>query len=172
MTEVPEEDVKEGDVDWLVAAAVLLDLTQHHLTGNRKWRVTPWVPGPRPLLYPPQQWWWRWRSYLDAAGQHAGGHLLVEAGVLVAVHHYVAQLRQQQQVGAVFVQRLDQHVLGAQPTHHHRIVLVDRRQAAQEVDQVLHHLGSKGINIKLYPVILYNIVLYYIYIYKDVHVVR
>lgn len=36
MTEVPEEDVKKRNVDWLVAAAVLLDLTQHHLTGNRK----------------------------------------------------------------------------------------------------------------------------------------
>lgn len=34
LTEVPEEDVKEGNVDWLVAAAVLLNLTQHHLMGN------------------------------------------------------------------------------------------------------------------------------------------
>lgn len=50
LTEVPEEHIKEGDVDWLVAAAVLLDLTQHHLTGNEKvaghtlGSVTPSLP--------------------------------------------------------------------------------------------------------------------------------
>lgn len=31
LAEIPEEHVKEGDVDWLMAAAMLLDLTQHHL---------------------------------------------------------------------------------------------------------------------------------------------
>lgn len=97
---------------------------------DRKWEIVghtsgsiPSQPPPLPASLPPARWWWWW--YLDAAGQHAGGHLLVEAGILVTVHHNIAQLGQQQQVGAVFVQRLDQHVLGAQPTHHHGVVLVD-----------------------------------------------
>lgn len=36
LAEIPEEHIKKGDVDWLMAAAMLLNLTQHHLTGNRK----------------------------------------------------------------------------------------------------------------------------------------
>ena len=36
LAQIPEEHVEEGDVDWLMAATMLLNLTQHHLTGNRK----------------------------------------------------------------------------------------------------------------------------------------
>lgn len=37
LAEVPEEHVEEGDVDWLMTAAMLLDLTQDQLTGSRKY---------------------------------------------------------------------------------------------------------------------------------------
>lgn len=42
LAEIPEEHVKKGDVDWLMAAAMLLNLTQHHLTGNRKHKSFPY----------------------------------------------------------------------------------------------------------------------------------
>lgn len=81
--------------------------------------------------------------YLDASGQHAGGHLLVEAGVLLAVADEVSELGDQQQVGAVFVQSLHQRISGAQTTHDHGVVFVHRRQQVQEADEELHHLWSR-----------------------------
>uniref|UniRef100_A0A3B4ZRW7 Uncharacterized protein n=1 Tax=Stegastes partitus TaxID=144197 RepID=A0A3B4ZRW7_9TELE len=35
---------------------------------------------------------------------------------------------------------LHQSLLGAEPTHHHGVVLVQRRQPVQEADEQLHHL--------------------------------
>lgn len=66
--------------------------------------------------------------YLDASSEYAGGHLLVEAGVLLAVADEVSQLGDQQQVGAVFVQSLDQSLFGPQSTHDHGVVFVQRCQ--------------------------------------------
>jgi hypothetical protein len=36
LTQVPQEHVEEGDVDGLMAAAVLLNLTQDHLRGETR----------------------------------------------------------------------------------------------------------------------------------------
>lgn len=79
---------------------------------------------------------------LDAASENTGGHLLVEAGVLLTVADDVPQLWEQQQVGAVLVQGLHQSLLRPHPTHHHRIILVERRQPIQEADELLQHLHT------------------------------
>lgn len=44
---------------------------------------------------------------LNAASKNTGGHLLVEAGILLTVADDVTQLSDQQQVGAVLVQSFD-----------------------------------------------------------------
>ena len=100
LAQVPEEDVEEGDIDWLMAAAVLLDLTQNHLAEiTATTEMTPVtmeitkfpsmtltlrcttdmtgasLPRPAPSLC----------GYLYTAGEDAGGHLLVEAGILLTV---------------------------------------------------------------------------------------
>lgn len=86
-------------------------------------------------------------SYLDTACEDTGGHLLVEAGVLLTVGDEVSQLGDQQQVGAVFVQSFHQSVFGPEATHDHRIVFVQRRQSVQEADKQLDHLNNKSQDV-------------------------
>lgn len=88
--------------------------------------------------------------YLDAASQDAGGHLLVETGVLVTVGDHISQLTHQQQVGAVLVQSFDQCLLGAQTTHDHSVVFVQGSQTVQKADELLHNLWdrSKDVGIR------------------------
>lgn len=81
-------------------------------------------------------------AYLNASCQDAGGHLLVEAGVLLTVSDEVSQLGDQQQVGAVFVQSFPKSLFGPQAAHHHRVVLVQGRQPVQEADELLDHLSN------------------------------
>lgn len=82
-------------------------------------------------------------AYLDTASEHAGGHLLVEAGVLLTVVDEVTQLGDLQ-VGAVLVQSFHQSFFGPQTTHHHCIVFVQRCQPVQEADEQLDHLDSQS----------------------------
>ncbi len=84
------------------------------------------------------------RAYLDTSCEDAGGHLLVEAGVLLTVGDEVSELGDQQQVRAVFVQSLHQSLFGPQTTHHHRIVFVQGRQPVQEADKQLDHLNNQS----------------------------
>lgn len=87
--------------------------------------------------------------YLDTPCEDAGGHLLVEAGVLLTVRDEVSELSDQEQVGAVFVQSFHQSLFGSQTTHHHRVVFVQRRQPVQEADEQLNHLldQSQQVNV-------------------------
>lgn len=88
-------------------------------------------------------------SHLDAPCEHTGGHLLVEAGVLLTVADEVSQFGDQQQVGAVLVQSFHQSLFGPQTTHHHRVVFVQRRQPVQEADKQLDHLNSQSQEVNV-----------------------
>lgn len=88
-------------------------------------------------------------SYLDTPCEDAGGHLLVQAGVLLTVGDEVSQLGDQQQVGAVFVQCFHQSLFGPQPTHDHRVVFVQRRQSVQEADKQLDHLNNQSQDVNV-----------------------
>lgn len=87
-------------------------------------------------------------AYLDAAGENAGSHLLVETGVLLTIADDVTQLGNQQQVGAMLVQSFDQSVLGPHTTHHYCVIFVKGRQAVQKADELLQHLHSQSQEVK------------------------
>lgn len=85
------------------------------------------------------------RVYLNAASKNTGGHLLVEAGVLLTVADDVTQLGDQRQVGAVLVQSFHQSLLCPHTTHHHRVIFVERCQSIEEADELLQHLQSRRL---------------------------
>lgn len=140
MAEVPEEHIKKGDVDRLMAAPMFFNLTQHHLTGSGKKycncvNIMFMSTNARDTSV---------TVYLDAASKNTGGHLLIKAGVLLTVADDVAQLSDQQQVGAVLVQSFHQSLFCPHSTHHYRIVFVQRRQPIEEANELLQHLNDKS----------------------------